>query len=126
MLIFDLGGGTLTCRFWPLRAFSKSQTGDTRLGGEDFDAKLVDFLSTQFLKSHKDVKSLTAERSGGSTPRPSAPSGSSRRRPSPRSRWRALPTGDLKTTLSAPSSRASAPPTSLVPHHRQGSAQGLG
>ena len=62
VLIFDLGGGTFDVSILAIEGgiFEvKATGGDTRLGGEDFDAKLVDFLSTQFLKSHKDVKSLT-------------------------------------------------------------------
>ena len=47
--------------------------GDTRLGGEDFDANVVKFLSAAFLKQHKDVtltqralrrQALTASTSG--------------------------------------------------------------
>jgi heat shock protein 1/8 len=62
VLIFDLGGGTFDVSILTIEGgiFEVRATGgDTRLGGEDFDAKVVDFLSTGFLKAHKDVKSLS-------------------------------------------------------------------
>lgn len=53
MLIFDLGGGTFDVSLlsieegvFEVRAIS----GDTHLGGEDFDNRLVEFCSAEFLK----------------------------------------------------------------------------
>merc|ERR1712073_5670 len=44
VLIFDLGGGIFEV---------KSTAGDTHLGGEDFDNRLVDHFVTEFKRKHK-------------------------------------------------------------------------
>ncbi|WP_439533574.1 molecular chaperone DnaK [Polymorphobacter sp.] len=52
--VYDLGGGTFDVSVLELGdgVFEvKSTSGDTFLGGEDFDAKLVEFLSADFKKS---------------------------------------------------------------------------
>jgi molecular chaperone DnaK len=52
--VYDLGGGTFDISILELGdgVFEvKSTSGDTFLGGEDFDAKLVEFLSTDFKKA---------------------------------------------------------------------------
>ncbi len=52
--VYDLGGGTFDVSVLELGdgVFEvKSTSGDTFLGGEDFDAKLVDFLASEFKKS---------------------------------------------------------------------------
>jgi len=57
VLIFDLGGGTFDVSVLSIEGgiFEVNATGgDTRLGGEDFDANVVKFLSSQFTKQHKD------------------------------------------------------------------------
>ena len=58
ILIFDLGGGTLDCSilciddgFFEVKATS----GDTHLGGCDFDNKLVVFCLKEFLKQNGDL-----------------------------------------------------------------------
>lgn len=53
VLIFDLGGGTFDVSLLTIDEgiFEvKATAGDTHLGGEDFDNKLVDFCATDFLK----------------------------------------------------------------------------
>ena len=52
--VYDLGGGTFDVSILELGdgVFEvKSTSGDTFLGGEDFDAKLVEFLSADFKKA---------------------------------------------------------------------------
>merc|ERR1711978_352083 len=44
VLIFDLGGGTFDV---------KSTAGDTHLGGEDFDNRMVDHFVSEFKRKHK-------------------------------------------------------------------------
>merc|ERR1712151_1405089 len=47
VVIFDLGGGTFDVSLLPIEEgiFEvKSTAGDTHLGGEDFDTRMVDFL----------------------------------------------------------------------------------
>ena len=51
--VYDLGGGTLDISILEIGdgVFEvKSTNGDTFLGGEDFDMRLVDFLATEFKK----------------------------------------------------------------------------
>lgn len=58
VLIFDLGGGTLDVSILELNKgiFEvKATSGDTHLGGEDFDQKLSDFLIETFEKKHKKI-----------------------------------------------------------------------
>lgn len=53
VLIFDLGGGTFDVSLLTIDEgiFEvKATAGDTHLGGEDFDTKLVDFCAADFLK----------------------------------------------------------------------------
>jgi heat shock 70kDa protein 1/2/6/8 len=60
VLIFDLGGGTFDVSLLSIEegVFEvKATAGDTHLGGEDFDNKLVDYCTAEFLKRHKiDIK----------------------------------------------------------------------
>ena len=56
VLIFDLGGGTLSVSLldidggiFEVRAIA----GDTRLGGEDFDSRLVNYFADRFQKKYK-------------------------------------------------------------------------
>ena len=56
ILIFDLGGGTFDVSILSLEngVFEvKSTAGDTHLGGEDFDNKLVDHFVAEFQRKHK-------------------------------------------------------------------------
>merc|ERR1740123_1578988 len=60
VLIFDLGGGTFDVSILNIvdGIFEvKSTAGDTHLGGEDFDNRLVDHFVKEFLRKHKkDIK----------------------------------------------------------------------
>merc|ERR1712213_38941 len=56
VLIFDLGGGTFDVSVLTLDdgIFEvKATAGDTHLGGEDFDNRLVDHFVKEFLRKHK-------------------------------------------------------------------------
>ena len=60
VLIFDLGGGTFDVSLLTIEEgiFEvKSTAGDTHLGGEDFDNRLVNHFSVEFKRKHK--KDLT-------------------------------------------------------------------
>uniref|UniRef100_A0A803SKY5 Uncharacterized protein n=1 Tax=Anolis carolinensis TaxID=28377 RepID=A0A803SKY5_ANOCA len=57
ILVFDLGGGTfdvsiLTSQGGVFEVLAT--TGDTHLGGEDFDRRLTDHLAQEFQKQHKE------------------------------------------------------------------------
>lgn len=60
VLIFDLGGGTFDVSLLTIEngLFEvKATAGDTHLGGEDFDNRLVEFCAAHFLKTKRiDVK----------------------------------------------------------------------
>jgi molecular chaperone DnaK len=54
--IYDLGGGTFDISILEIRSgvFSvKSTNGDTHLGGEDFDRRIIDTLADRFQKEHE-------------------------------------------------------------------------
>jgi L1 cell adhesion molecule like protein len=56
VLIFDLGGGTFDVSLLQIDSgvFEvKATSGDTHLGGEDFDNKLVDYCIGEFVKKNK-------------------------------------------------------------------------
>ncbi|KAJ7035834.1 Hsp70 protein-domain-containing protein [Mycena alexandri] len=56
VLIFDLGGGTFDVSLLTIedRVFEvKATAGDTHLGGEDFDNRLVDYFSAEFKRKNK-------------------------------------------------------------------------
>lgn len=57
VLIFDLGGGTFDVSILQIAEGSlfevKSTAGDTHLGGEDFDSRMVDYFSEEFQKKYK-------------------------------------------------------------------------
>jgi len=59
IMIFDLGGGTFDVSVLAIEdgVFEvKSTSGDTHLGGEDFDNRMVDFLKQEFkTKTRKDI-----------------------------------------------------------------------
>merc|ERR1712165_15622 len=60
VLIFDLGGGTFDVSILSIEdgIFEvKSTAGDTHLGGEDFDNRMVDHFVNEFQRKHKkDIK----------------------------------------------------------------------
>jgi L1 cell adhesion molecule like protein len=56
VLIFDLGGGTFDVSILTIEEgiFEvKSTAGDTHLGGEDFDNRMVNHFATEFKRKHK-------------------------------------------------------------------------
>ena len=60
VLIFDLGGGTFDVSILTIDIGTfevKSTAGDTHLGGEDFDNRMVDHFVNEFKRKHKkDMK----------------------------------------------------------------------
>ncbi|KAG6448400.1 hypothetical protein O3G_MSEX005481 [Manduca sexta] len=64
VLIFDLGGGTFDVSILTIDEGSlfevKATAGDTHLGGEDFDNRLVNFLADEFKRKHKkDIRNYS-------------------------------------------------------------------
>jgi len=56
VLVFDLGGGTFDVSLLKISngVFDvKATCGDTQLGGNNFDSKIVDWLAERFLKKYK-------------------------------------------------------------------------
>jgi len=56
VLIFDLGGGTFDVSILSIEdgIFEvKSTAGDTHLGGEDFDNRMVNFFTQEFKRKHR-------------------------------------------------------------------------
>ena len=56
VLVFDLGGGTFDVSLMSISngVFDvKATSGDTQLGGNDFDQKIVDWIAEDFLKKYK-------------------------------------------------------------------------
>ncbi len=56
VLVFDLGGGTFDVSLMSISngVFDvKATSGDTQLGGNDFDQRIVDWLAEDFLKTYK-------------------------------------------------------------------------
>jgi len=63
ILICDTGGGTHDISLLTLDEgiFEvKATAGDTHLGGEDFDTRLVEFCEKEFLKKNKSIKEISA------------------------------------------------------------------
>jgi molecular chaperone DnaK len=55
VLVFDLGGGTFDVSILDVGdgvVEVRSTSGDTHLGGDDFDRRIVDYLADEFQKSH--------------------------------------------------------------------------
>merc|ERR1712080_298121 len=62
VLIFDLGGGTFDVSILSIEdgIFEvKSTAGDTHLGGEDFDNRMVDHFVNEFKRKHKKISKVT-------------------------------------------------------------------
>lgn len=56
VVIFDLGGGTFDVSILSIEkgVFDvKATAGDTHLGGEDFDSRMVSYLAQEFQRKHK-------------------------------------------------------------------------
>merc|ERR1712096_380430 len=63
VLIFDMGGGTFDVSILTIEdgIFEvKATAGDTHLGGEDFDNRVVDFCMQDFKRKHK--KDITSNK----------------------------------------------------------------
>ena len=58
VLIFDLGGGTFDVSLLTVEGIFevKATAGDTHLGGEDFDNRLVNHFVQEFKRKHKKGK----------------------------------------------------------------------
>ncbi len=57
VLVYDLGGGTFDVtlvRLSKLRFETVAIEGDVRLGGQDWDDRIVDFVAERFRQEHKD------------------------------------------------------------------------
>ncbi|MBC8080203.1 MAG: molecular chaperone DnaK [Gorillibacterium sp.] len=55
ILVFDLGGGTFDVSILELDSGTfevRATSGDNRLGGDDFDQKVMDYLVSEFKKEH--------------------------------------------------------------------------
>ena len=66
--VFDLGGGTFDISVLELgeEVFEvKSTNGDTHLGGEDFDQKLIEFICNEFRKNKASTSEKTEWPSSG-------------------------------------------------------------
>ncbi len=64
ILVFDLGGGTFDVTLLKIdNGFFKvkATAGDTHLGGEDFDQKMMDFCIEQFNKKYPDAKGIVKD-----------------------------------------------------------------
>ncbi|CAN6472170.1 unnamed protein product [Victoria cruziana] len=64
VLVFDLGGGTFDVSLVTIEQGSievKSTAGDTHLGGEDFDNRMVAHFVEEFKKKHKTDLSVNAK-----------------------------------------------------------------
>ena len=62
VLIFDLGGGTFDVSILIIEdgVFEvKATSGDTHLGGEDFDNRIVDYCVNEFKKKNKNITEIT-------------------------------------------------------------------
>lgn len=65
ILVFDLGGGTFDVSLLTIDegVFEvKATDGDTHLGGEDFDNRLMTYLIGQFEKRHPTAPALVADK----------------------------------------------------------------
>ncbi len=92
--VYDLGGGTFDISILQLGEgiFEvKATAGDTYLGGEDFDQRIIDWLLDDFRKATGIDLRRTAWRSSGSRRPRRRPSASSRPRPRRRSTCRSSP-----------------------------------
>ena len=76
VLIFDLGGGTFDVSLLTIEEgiFEvKSTAGDTHLGGEDFDNRLVNHFLAEFKRKHKKGKTTLSTSIIPTTTFPSSP-----------------------------------------------------
>src|SRR6476661_1793507 len=68
VLVYDLGGGTFDVSILDIGdgvVEVRATAGDTHLGGDDFDRRIVDYLADEFKKDNGiDLRSITADASG--------------------------------------------------------------
>ena len=86
--VYDLGGGTFDISILELGegVFEvRSTNGDTHLGGDDFDQRIIDWLAEEFKKERHRPHARTAWPSSASRRPPRRPRSSCRRRRRPRS-----------------------------------------
>jgi len=65
ILVFDLGGGTFDVTLLTIDngVFEvKATAGDTHLGGEDFDQRVMDYCIQQFKKKHPDKGDVASDK----------------------------------------------------------------
>ena len=106
ILVYDLGGGTFDVSIIEIEdgAFTVLATGgDTRLGGDDFDARIVDWLVQEFKKSDRidlsrDPAAMGRLKEEAERPRRSFPARPRPRSTCPSSRW----AGTAPTTSTSP------------------------
>jgi molecular chaperone DnaK len=94
ILVFDLGGGTFDVSVLEIGdgVFEvKSTHGDTDLGGDDWDQRIVDWLVQQFKAAHGVDLSADRMAAQRSRKRPRRPRSSSARPSRPRSTSRSSP-----------------------------------
>ena len=95
ILVFDLGGGTFDVSVLEIGdgVFEvKSTHGDTHLGGDDWDQRVIDWLVQQFKAAHGvDLAADQHGRRSASRRRPRRPRSSSARSSRPRSTCRSSP-----------------------------------
>lgn len=73
VLVFDLGGGTFDVSLLDVGdgvVEVRATAGDSHLGGDDFDRRLVDFLADEFKRENNiDLRSIRKRCNGSSKPR---------------------------------------------------------
>ena len=73
MLVFDLGGGTFDVSILDVGdgvVEVRATAGDTHLGGDDFDRRIVDYLADEFQREQGIDLRRTRRRCSGSPRRP--------------------------------------------------------
>ena len=86
--VYDLGGGTFDISILEIGdgVFEvKATNGDTFLGGEDFDKRLIDYMADEFKKEQGSTCAATVSRCSASRRRPRRPRSSCPARCRPRS-----------------------------------------
>ena len=83
VLVFDLGGGTFDVSILDVGdgvVEVRSTAGDTHLGGDDFDRRIVDHLADEFQRDERHRPApATRRRCSGCSRRPRRPRSSCRR-----------------------------------------------
>ena len=88
VLVFDLGGGTFDVSMLDVGdgvVEVRATAGDTHLGGDDFDRRIVDYLADEFKKDNGSICATTRRPCSGCTRRQRRPRSSCPRSPRPQS-----------------------------------------